>query len=363
MASIGQALCCFPLFAVWIARRQRTLGVKHDTSLPIAYFLLLTGGFIGLHRFYLKSILGLIFIPLFLTALYGNVEVRTALDGVSAARSNEMIAEFDQERAEKAVEQSKTGAEQILNEARAAYENAREEFKVARDNLAGWRQFSGSIAAIIAVLIFIDAFRLPALTRRCTHKERPRQPPDYDASYLSFEPQEKEEPTRGIHSRVTDVIDKMNGFLGEFVSYWSLIAVFVYYYEVLARYVFNSPTNWAHESMFLMFGMQYLLAGAYALREGAHVRVDVIYSLLSDRAKALTDVVTSVFFFIFTSTLLGTGWIFFNDAFYASEVSFTEWGIQYWPVKFAIPLGALLILVQGLARLAKDILVLTGSER
>ena len=47
------------------------------------------------------------------------------------------------------------------------------------------------------------------------------------------------------------------------MAYWAVIFVFVYYYEVIARYVFNSPTNWVHESMFLMFGMQYILAGAY----------------------------------------------------------------------------------------------------
>ena len=40
--------------------------------------------------------------------------------------------------------------------------------------------------------------------------------------------------------------------------------MFGYYYEVIARFVFNSPTNWVHESMFLMYGMQYMLAGAYA---------------------------------------------------------------------------------------------------
>ncbi len=355
-------LVLFPLFAMWIAGRQRRLGLRHDTSTAIAYFLLLTGGFIGLHRFYLKSILGLIFIPLFLAVLYGNIEVRSALDALSAARSNEMIAEFDQERAEMAVDRNTPGAQQALDKAQAAYQNARKEFELANDSLAGWRQFSASLATLIALLMIVDAFRIPALTRRCARTEQTQQRTTYDASSLSIEPQKRKQPTRGIHSRFTDSIDKLNGFLGEYVSYWSVVAVFVYYYEVLARYIFNSPTNWAHESMFLMFGMQYLLAGAYALREGAHVRVDVIYAHFSDRAKALTDVITSVFFFIFVLTLLGTGWIFFQDAFHAGEVSFTEWGIQYWPVKFAIPLGALLLLAQGLARLTKDVLVLTGAE-
>ena len=73
---------------------------------------------------------------------------------------------------------------------------------------------------------------------------------------------------------------------GEFAAYWAVISVFVYYYEVIARFAFNSPTNWVHESMFLMYGMQYMLAGAYAYREDQHVRVDVIYTKFSPRGKA-----------------------------------------------------------------------------
>jgi TRAP-type mannitol/chloroaromatic compound transport system permease small subunit len=107
--------------------------------------------------------------------------------------------------------------------------------------------------------------------------------------------------------------------------------------------------------MFLMFGMQYLIAGGFCLRENAHVRVDVIYSQLSKKARAIADIITSVFFFIFVLTLLTTGWIFFHDAFEVQEVSFTEWGVQYWPVKFALPLGAALLLIQGVAQLVKDI--------
>ena len=133
--------------------------------------------------------------------------------------------------------------------------------------------------------------------------------------------------------------------------------MFVYYYEVLARYVFNSPTNWVHESMFLMYGMQYMISGAYAYREDQHVRVDVVYSHLSVRGKAIADIVSSVFFFIFTITMLVTGWKFALDAVKNTEISFTEWAVQYWPVKLAIPIGAALIVMQGVSKLVKDIML------
>ncbi|HEY9052778.1 MAG TPA: TRAP transporter small permease subunit, partial [Gammaproteobacteria bacterium] len=153
------------------------------------------------------------------------------------------------------------------------------------------------------------------------------------------------------------IISHINGLAGELVAYWSVIAVVVYYYEVIVRYVFNSPTNWAHEGMFLMFGMQYLIAGGFVLREGGHVRVDVLYNYLPKRGKAILDVFTSVFFFIFVFTLMYTGWTFFHDSYSVNEVSISEWGIQYWPIKLSLSLGALLLLIQGVAQLVKDIAV------
>ena len=104
-----------------------------------------------------------------------------------------------------------------------------------------------------------------------------------------------------MHTRFTDAIEWVNIRAGEFVAYWAVISVFGYYYEVIARFAFNSPTNWLHESMFLMYGMQYMIAGAYAYQCDQHVRVDVFYVKFSTRGKAIADIITSVFFFIFVS--------------------------------------------------------------
>ena len=81
------------------------------------------------------------------------------------------------------------------------------------------------------------------------------------------------------------------------------------------------------------------------------MRVDVLYAKFSPRGKAIADIVTSVFFFIFIGTML-------VDRLRASpptrsasaSISFTEWGIQYWPVKLAIPIGAALLLLQGISQ-------------
>jgi TRAP-type mannitol/chloroaromatic compound transport system permease small subunit len=109
--------------------------------------------------------------------------------------------------------------------------------------------------------------------------------------------------------------------------------------------------------MFLMFGMQYMMSGAYAYREDQHVRVDVVYSKFSPRGKAIADIITSVFFFIFIGTLFVTSYRFAADSVNFNEHSFTEWGIQYWPVKLTMPIGAGLLLLQGVAKLIKDVLL------
>jgi TRAP-type mannitol/chloroaromatic compound transport system permease small subunit len=218
-------------------------------------------------------------------------------------------------------------------------------------------------AILLAILLLGDAVLLPGLVRRQNNREldAPHRPV-VEPPPVVAEPVLAEDPTLHFHSRVTDAIETINVKAGEFVAWWSLIAVFVYYYEVIARFVFNSPTNWVHESMFLMFGMQYMISGAYAYREDQHVRVDVFYSKFSPRGKAIADVISSVFFFIFTITLLWTGWRFAADAVANRETSFTEWGIQYWPVKLTMPIGAALIILQGVSKLVKDILILTRAK-
>ena len=132
-------------------------------------------------------------------------------------------------------------------------------------------------------------------------------------------------------------------------------AVVFYFFEVVMRYAFNQPTIWVHEASFLLFGMQYLLAGAFALLHGAHVRVDVVYNFLPVRGRIGMDIFTSMFFFMFAIALMITSWTFFQNSYSMDERTVETWGIQYWPVKGVMLLGALLLFLAGLSKLIKDI--------
>lgn len=178
--------------------------------------------------------------------------------------------------------------------------------------------------------------------------------------------QADEDPLIQLHfegNAFTRAVDWISEQSGVFVAFWTVNAVCFYFYEVVMRYFFNMPTIWVHEASFLLLGMQYLLAGAYALLHGAHVRVDVMYNLLPERGRVGMDIFTSMFFFIFAMALAGTSWTFFIDAYRMGETTVETWGIQYWPVKGMMLLGSILILLAGISRLIKDIVLFVRMGR
>lgn len=353
-------LLLFPLLAWLLTKRQLRHPPDSRPSLFIAYFFWLLAGYMGIHRFYLRSAWGFLFIPIFLGMLYCNDRVRDVRDDTSRTFAA-------MEAAQNELARNPAPEAGAPPEARAAHEKAQaelaasqSEYQKAKAVTDHWRGTTRNVAILLAVLLLIDAVLLPGMVRRRRALEAAQpQAAAVAAAPDLHEGGVGEDPTLAVHSPVTDLIDRFNARVGEYVAWWAIIAVFVYYYEVMARYVFNSPTNWVHESMFLMFGMQYMLCGAYAYREDQHVRVDIVYAKFSPRGKAIADIITSVFFFIFMITMLWTGTRFAMDAIEVGEHSFTEWGVQYWPVKLAIPVGAALMTLQGVSKLIKDIMIVT----
>jgi TRAP-type mannitol/chloroaromatic compound transport system permease small subunit len=358
-------LIAFPLIAVYAVRRERRHGSPSKISLVVAYMLWLCAGFVGLHRFYVRSRWGLIFIPLFAVVIFANFEVKDSRNAMSSARQALRTASFDADQAQIQVKQGADGAEAKLQKAQQDLNTMKTRMVDAQSNQDIWNLVAGIFGAIIGALLLIDAFLLPRLVQASIEREardplrRPvpvQLPPDIVQGGTGLD------PTLHVQSRASRLLDWITEWSGELVAWWTVLSIFVYYYEVIVRFVFNSPTNWVHESMFLMFGMQYLIAGAYAYKIDAHVRVDVFYIKFSDRTKALLDLLTSVFFFMFVGTMLVTGYIYMKTAIQLQEVSFSEWGIQYWPIKIAIPVGAALLLLQGFSKVIKDLRIVTGRS-
>ena len=413
-------LIVFPLIAMYLGRRPRSGDRRY--SIPLAYMILVTGGILGLHRFYLKSLLGLVFVPIFLFVLYANgqsTDARTVVSNISnelrvaertlereRPRLEEARAELEELRAElptveagsfaerrvqrgiERAEDSIPKSEARIAEAQQTIDRIGSSLEQAQDTRSFWSRAAGYAFYIIVAFMLIDAVLIPGMVRRANENIVEEKKTEAE---IALEAAEAEEGPKSDADHVENWIDRLSLTCGEFVAYWAVIAVFVYYFEVISRYVFGSPTNWAHESMYLMFGMQYLIAGAYAMLTESHVRVDIFYAPLSRPRKAWADLVTSIFFFIFAGTLLVTSYIFAMDALAVptgnsvvsewargnlgffemlgsltfgqwtdpnvrwGEISFNEWEVPLWPMKWVMVIGGLLLVLQGVSKLSKDI--------
>ena len=158
-------------------------------------------------------------------------------------------------------------------------------------------------------------------------------------------------------------IDRMNELIGKAVSFLILVLVGVIVYEIIVRYFFNSPTIWAHEISQMVYGAYVILLGGYLQQRNGHVNVDILYQHFNPRGKAMVNLFTWLLFFAFCGVILVKGWEMAWDSFLYRETEPTAFAPPVYPLKMLIPLGALLLLLQGLVKYIGDLKVaITGKE-
>jgi len=162
-----------------------------------------------------------------------------------------------------------------------------------------------------------------------------------------------------ILNAVLRFIDNLNDWVGRVLSLSILLMFVLVLMEVIRRYFFNSPTVWGNELTQLIFGAYVILSGGYILRYGGHVNVDIFYARLSPKPKALLDIITFILFFLFCGMLLIYGGQLAWESLITWEHTQSAWNPPAYPFKLMIPLGAFLLLLQGIAKLIRDILILT----
>ena len=157
-------------------------------------------------------------------------------------------------------------------------------------------------------------------------------------------------------------IDAVNDWVGKVLSYFLFAFFALLLMEVILRYFFNSPTVWGNELAQMLFGTYAVVCGGYILRTGGHVNVDIIYVRFSTKTKAALDIITSVLFFLFCGMLLVYGGSLAWDSLSRFEHSQSAWNPPLYPVKLMIPLAAILLIVQGIAKLIRDFLALFDKD-
>lgn len=161
--------------------------------------------------------------------------------------------------------------------------------------------------------------------------------------------------------RIPRVIDGVSKWSGLVVAPLVLVYLVILLYEMVARYVFNAPTLWAHEMSTFVFGAQFMLGGAYCYWSGSMVNVEFFHARFSKRARAVFD----LFIFLILAVVLGImiwrGGSFFLYSFKILEHSSSMFSPPLYPLRAVIPLAALLFLLQAVAKLIRDVhLVVTG---
>jgi TRAP-type mannitol/chloroaromatic compound transport system permease small subunit len=156
--------------------------------------------------------------------------------------------------------------------------------------------------------------------------------------------------------------DRVSEWTGWIASWLVLLAVLVSAGNAFSRYLFDLSSNGWLELQWYMFTGMVLLGASVTLRVNEHVRVDVFYGGRSPRAKAWIDLLGLLFFLMPTMLVLAwLSWPLFVDAWIRNEVSSNAGGLVRWPVKLLMPVGFLLVALQGLAEIIKRIGFLRGT--
>ncbi|MBI4986505.1 MAG: TRAP transporter small permease subunit [Rhodocyclales bacterium] len=149
-------------------------------------------------------------------------------------------------------------------------------------------------------------------------------------------------------------IDKVSTFVGHLFA-WAIVALTgLISVEVFSRYVLNVPHAWVLDAQIMLYGLLFMMAGAYTLAAGGHVRGDVLYSFFPVRVQAALDLLLYLVFFlpgIFALTY--AGWIFGNESLAIREQTFSPEPLPLYPFKFVIPVAGFFLLLQGLVEIAR----------
>lgn len=146
--------------------------------------------------------------------------------------------------------------------------------------------------------------------------------------------------------RILSFIDWINDRSGSVISYLNVAVVCIVCWEITARYVFNAPTIWASELMVLLSGSMYVLAGGYAQLYKRHVRIDLLYTHLGPKGRAVCDIIGYLFFSLFMYALIWHGALYAWESISLKETTSTPWNPIIYPSKTAIPVGAALVWLQ-----------------
>jgi len=161
--------------------------------------------------------------------------------------------------------------------------------------------------------------------------------------------------------KISEKIDRINEKVGTFVYWLALFMVIISAYNAITRYLgkyigIDLASNALIELQWYLFSVIFLLGAAYGLKHNAHVRVDVIYNLWPDRIKTMINIYGTLFFLLpFTILMIFVSIPTVMNSWKVLEISPDPGGLPRFPLKTLIPIAFLLLFLQGISFLVKNI--------
>lgn len=167
-----------------------------------------------------------------------------------------------------------------------------------------------------------------------------------------------------MFTKIADRIDAINDLIGRGVSWLTLFMALVMFVTVVLRYVFNMGWIWMQESVVFMHGFVFMLAGGYTLLAEEHVRIDIFYRPMSERKKAIVNLVGIVFLLFPTCfVIFYYGYPYVSDSWSVHEGSMEAGGLPgVFILKTSILVFPVLVGLQGVAKFIRVLNTLTTSK-
>jgi len=157
-------------------------------------------------------------------------------------------------------------------------------------------------------------------------------------------------------------VDAVNGVVGYVVMYLALAMLGLLLFASITRYVFNVPFVWIIEMAQFLMAAYYILGGGYSMQLDAHVRMDVLYERWKPKTRAFMDSITAFFLVFYLVCMVLGGVASSSYSIKYHQTNYSAWAPPMAPIKIIMTVGIVLMLLQAISILFKDVAKFTGRE-
>lgn len=162
--------------------------------------------------------------------------------------------------------------------------------------------------------------------------------------------------------KFSELVDALNERVGHLANWSVVLAVAISAGNAMMRYAFDMSSNAWLELQWYFFAAVVMLGTSYTFRRNEHVRVDILYTMLSARGQKWLDLIGTIVFMIPVCVVIAyMSWPVFTDSYVGNEMSSNAGGLIRWPFKILLPIGFTLLTLQGISEIIKRVAALHGD--